>query len=252
MMHRSRERCNLYTRVYLNAAHRRRGMHTVSYISLSTRKRSTWAQRIIGSHSAAGVTNGICPSVHRPPLPSTQVCVLPRPSPRPYINSAQFETYRRCLLLCVFADSSRVKPVFIASEPPLPGDSPVRRGTAGRGIRAVDEKSPGSGFQRAQERRNPARRAGDTIHLPGTPDARHDLYRVARIVVGNEFAIWGSAPRVSTVLITFFHRRCRALLNADRRRLSIVVRLFNYRGHRNCNIAIDLNYTYKTTRNVTI
>lgn len=68
----------------------------------------------------------------------------------------------------------------------------IRRAARERGRRAVGEKSPGSGFQRARERRNPAGPCfhGDTIHLLA---ARHDLYRIVHIVVGNEFAIWGSA-----------------------------------------------------------
>lgn len=153
MMHRSRERCNLYTRVYLGARTHVAEMHTASYVSLSTRKRSTWAQRIIGSHSAPELPTA---SV-RPPsgFPSTfQVCVLPCPTV-PYINSAQFETYRRCLPLCVFADSSRVKPVFIATLVRLGTLYRARYGALGGsgaeagGGRVVDEKSPGSGFQRA-------------------------------------------------------------------------------------------------------
>lgn len=145
MMRRSRERCNLYTRVYLGTQTHVR-MHTVSRVSLSTRKRSTWAQRIIGSHSAPELPTA---SVRPPRLPSTQVCVLLCPTV-PYINSAQFETYRRCLLLCVFTDSSRVKPVFIAIRTPL---NPLPRHGArcvGAGTCSLDEKSPGSGFQRAR------------------------------------------------------------------------------------------------------
>ena len=156
------------------------------------------------------VTNGICPSVG---FPSTQVCVLLCPTAS-YIKSTQFETYRRCLLLCVFVDSSRVKPVFIAIRTPrnpLPRHSATRY--EGTGTCSQDEKSPGSGFQRARSGEIwPPCFHNETIHLLVPPDVRHDLYRTMHIVVGNEFAIWRSAL-VSTVLITFFQCQFRTLLN---------------------------------------
>lgn len=142
-------------------------------VSLSTRKRSTWAQRIIGSHSAPELPTA---SVRPHRLPSTQVCVL---CPTvPYINSAQFETYRRCLLLCVFADSSRVKSVFIAIRTPR-NPLPVAR----YGARAEREPGGREGetcsrreitwvrLSESQERRNPAAPCfhGDTIHLLAPP-----------------------------------------------------------------------------------
>jgi len=157
------------------------------------------------------VTNGICPSVG---FPSTQVCVLLCPTAS-YIKSTQFETYRRCLLLCVFVDSSRVKPVFIAIRTlrnPLPRHSATRYEWAG--TCSVRREITWVRLSESQERRNPAAPCfhNETIHLLVPPDVRHDLYRTMHIVVGNEFAIWRSAL-VSTVLITFFQRQFRTLLN---------------------------------------
>ena len=151
-------------------------MHTVSYVSLSTWKRFTWAQRIIGSHSAPELpTASVRPSdVSFHP----SVCVLPCPTAS-YIKSTQFETYRRCLPLCVFVDSSRVKPVFIAIRAPrnpLPRDTRYGRE---RERRSRDEKSSWVWLSQSQERRNPAAPGfhNGTIHLLARPDVRHDLYR---------------------------------------------------------------------------
>lgn len=129
-------------------AHARTRAYGVMYISIHTEAlhlgtKNYWLP------FCSRVTNGICPSTG---LPSTQVCVLLCPSV-PYINSTQFETYRRCLPLCVFVDSSRVKPVFIAIRTPrnpLPCDTTRRVARERERGRVADEKSPGSGFQRAR------------------------------------------------------------------------------------------------------
>lgn len=171
MMHRSRERCNLYTRVYLGTRTHVAEMHTASYVSLSTWKRSTWAQRIIGSHSALELPTASVrpPTGFLPPKFASS-----RVRPVPYINSAQFETYRRCLPLCVFADSSRVKPVFIAypyaSEPFTARDT-ARRAAAGGGGTCSRREITWVRLSESQERRNPAAPCfhGDTIHLLAPP-----------------------------------------------------------------------------------
>lgn len=167
MMHCSRERYNLYTRI--------QRIHTRTYGYARCR-------RYLYPHGEAlhlgtknywlpfcsGVTNGICPSSE---FPSTHVCVLLYPTAS-YINSAQFETYRRCLPLCVFANSSsretrfyRYPLVLLQSRNPLPrypgtgaGDVRLREITWVR-------------LSERQQRRNPAAPCfhGDTIHLLASP-----------------------------------------------------------------------------------
>lgn len=98
-------------------------IHIMSHISLSARSAPLRAQRIIGSYSISRVSNGICLSSEAFFHPRLRP---PYIRPMPYINSAQFETYRRCLPLCVFADSSRVKLVFIAIRAPRNSFTSIR------------------------------------------------------------------------------------------------------------------------------
>lgn len=165
MMHRSRVRCNLYTRVYLSTQTQYADAYCDICISIHMEALHLGTKNYWLSFYSR-VTNGICPSIG---FPSTQVCVLLCPTAS-YINSTQFETYHRCLLLCVFVDSSRVKPVFIAIRTPR---NPLPRHGAQRAARererVVDEKSPGSGFQRARSGEIWPRHVFTTIHLLAPP-----------------------------------------------------------------------------------
>jgi len=170
MMHRSRERCSLYTRVYLST---QTHVCTMSCVSLSTRKALHLGTKNYWLPFCSRVTNGICPSIE---LPSTQVCVL--------LCLTFSLSLSLSLSLCAVYQLHTIRNISPLSSPlclrrffsrktrfyrcSYASELFTRHGAL-RGNGAVDEKSPGSGFQRARSGEIRLRFHGDTIHLLTPP-----------------------------------------------------------------------------------
>lgn len=159
-------------------------MHTASYVSLSTRSAPLLDTKNYWLPFYSGVTNVICLSIG---LSSTHVCVLLHPT-MSYINSAQFETYRRNIPsspLCLRRFFSRKTRFYRFTVSLKIFYLDTLRGWSGRGMETYDEKSPRFDFQKVRK----TEKSGCAMLLQwydiftGSPDVRHDLSHTVHIVV---------------------------------------------------------------------